>query len=372
MEKIKRIIKSILYSLNELRIRKEKINKVNLNENLQKDILEYNCKIKKITTINLEVDERYKWVGAVNYQNNMYCIPNTINKILKLNLENDQVSYLEFDNKNDNNEFQWTGGCIYNDKIYGFLRASNKLLCINPKTDEIKLIDLKLDYIGEHHYGGVCTQNGIIYQAPRNCNHILAINLNDFSTHRIKLSTEFIKYRYLSGVQHPNGLIYFLPERNEKVLVLDPKNEKFYFIGNRINSMVYNGTIGEDNNIYGFSNCEKGILKVDTKNNTSKMICEEIGITGCYSNKLGLNGKIYGIPGNGKHFWEFDIKNQKAKKFLKVKENIPAKCAGGVISKDGSIYTVPAFGNKIYKLEFNNKKCLSTENLTSIYFSDNY
>lgn len=371
MKRIKKYIKIVLYALNEFKIKKGKIETKDVSKNILRNVLDKDVKIKKITTIDLNAEQNYKWVGAVKYKNNMYCIPNTINKILKLNLDNDKISYLEFDNDNENNEFEWTGGCVYKDKIYGFLRASNKLLCIDPNIDKVSLIDLNLNYKGEHHYGGVCTENGIIYQAPRNCNHILAIDLDNFSTHKIKIAAKFIRYRYLSGINHPNGLIYFLPERNEKVLVLNPENERIYFIGNRINSMVYSATIGEDNNIYGFSNCENGILKIDTQKQEAKMICKNIGVTGCYGTKLGINGKIYGIPGNGTYIYEFEISSQKSKRIYKV-EDLKAKCAGGVISKNGTIYTVPALGNKIYKIEFDTNKELSSEELNLIYFTDNY
>lgn len=368
---IKKYIKRILYFINEQRLFKNP-NIESQNKNNLKEILSYNSNIKHITAIDLNLDNSYKWVGAVNYNNNMYCIANTIDKVLKINLENNNIKYLKFDSENLQKKFYWTGGCIYKDKIYGFPRCSNKLLCIDPKTDTISTINLNIKYDEEHHYGGVCTKDGIIYQPPRSNNTILVINLNNLSTHEIKIAPKFLKYRYLSGVQHTNGLIYFFPERNEKVLVLNPKNEKCYFIGEKINCMVFDSAIGEDDNIYGFSGYENGILKIDVKKQNAKMICTNIGIPGCYGSKLGINGKIYGIPGNGKYFWEFNVKTQKAKKIFEVEDDIKAKCAGGIVTKEGNIYTVPALGNKIYKIEFDNNKGLSETELNSAYFTDNY
>ena len=87
----------------------------------------------------------------------------------------------------------------------------------------------------------------------------------------------------------------------------------------------------------------------------------------------GINGKIYGIPGDGNIVYEYDIEKDKVKEIYKTKDNIKAKCAGGVVTKDGTIYTVPAFGNKIYKYCFKNvKKEISEDLLKSRYFKDNY
>ena len=371
MKLIKKIIKNILYFLNEIKFRR--IIDVSKNESNNLDeIIDENVKLDKIITIDLpKVDNSYKWVGAVNYNQNMYCITNSINEVLKINLENDKINYLNANIPNDKN-FKWTGGCKYKNRIYGFPRTSNELLCIDPNTDKVSTIDIKLNYKEEHHYAGVCTQDGIIYQPPRGNNTILVINLNDFSTREIKIAPKFLKYRYLTGIQHTNGLIYFFPERNEKVLVLNPKNERIYMIGKKLNCMVFDAAIGSDNNIYGFSGYENGILKIDTKKQDAEMICKEIGIPGCYGSKLAVNGKIYGIPGNGKYFWEFDVKKQEAKKIFEVEEDVKAKSAGGIVSKDGSIYTVPAFGNRIYKIKFDNNNKLTDEQLDSVYFRDNY
>lgn len=372
MEKIKKLIKILLYSINENKYKKIKINKLDYENDSFEKIIQPNAIVSETRTINLDKNINvYKYDGAINYKNNMYCISNGVENVLKINLQDEKIEYLEFKSK-DTGNFKWTGGCEYKGKIYGFPRKSNELLCIDSNGDRISTIDLKLNYKNEHHYGGVSTTDGIIYQPPRNQNHILVINLNNFTTSEIKIAPKFIKYRYVSGVKHTNGLIYFLPERNEKVLVLNPKDCKFKFIGDRINSMVYDATIGEDGNIYGFSNCEKGVLKIDVNNQNAHMICQEIGVSGCCGSKLAINGKIYGIPGNGNYFWEFDVKKQKAKKIFEVENNKDVKCAGGIVAKDGSIYTVPAYGNKIYKIKFDNDKELSDQELNSIYFSDNY
>lgn len=368
MTKIKSFIRTILYCINDM-IHNRTISS-NCNNNDKRICIDKNIKGIKCIPLKRKI-KNFKWVGAINYNNKMYSIINKTNLILKVDLDTDEITYIKTD-LNISEKFRWTGGCYHNGKIYGFPRESNSLLCIDPKNDEVTTIPLKLNYEKEHHYGGVYTHEGYIYQPPRDNNHILVINLNNFSTHKINIGPAFLKYRYISGIQYSNGLIYFFPEKNEKVLVLNPKNEEFCFIGKRMNCMVFDAAIGKDNNIYGFSGYDKGILKIEPSKNTATMICKEIGIPGCYGSKLGINGRIYGIPGNGNYFWEFDVEKQKATPIFKVVEKEKAKCAGGVISKQGNIYTVPAYGNTIYKLEFSDKEELTEELLNSIYFSDNY
>ena len=364
MRKIKKIIKRILYFINETRFKVIKVETKKSNDAPQ---FYYNkFEIKKF---DLNLKPNYKWVGAVNYNNTMYCINNKSTDVLKVDLDNDSISYIKT-NLEPTDEFMWSGGCIYNDKIYGFLRTSNDLLCIDPQTDEVCTIDLGLKYKKEHHYGGVLVNN-CIYQPPRNENHILVIDLNDYSTHKINISPKFIKYKYLSGILHNNGLIYFFPETNERVLVLDPKTEKIFFMGDVMNCMVFSAVIGKDNNIYGFSGYSKGILKINPNENKASMICQNIGIPGCYGSKLGIDGKVYGIIGNGQYIWQFDIDKQEANQIFDTFDSTLAKCAGGIVSNNGDIYMTPAFGNVLYKIEFNNKEIIP-ENLYKQFFDDNY
>ena len=372
-----RIIKKVLNKINPILVSFNEIGKKNLKKVkiLPKKLhsIQRECKIKNIEEIYVKnVKNEYKWVGAVQYNNNMYCIPSSINAFLKMDLKDNKTSLIEF-NPIKMDKFNWTGGCVYNNKIYAFPRKANTLLELNPETDEIKEIPLGINYEQEHHYAGVCTKQGIVYQPPRNNNTIFIINLNDFSTREIKIGGNLCRYKYLTGIQVPSsGLIYFFPERGERVLVLNPETERFFFIGKKLNCMVFDVAIGIDGNLYGFSGYEKGILKINPETQETEMICPEVNEGGCYGSKLGVNGKIYGVPGLGKYIWEFDVEKQQAKKVYEIEKNSDINCAGGIVAKDGTIYTVPAKGNTIYKITFDNKKEIEKNELDSIYFTDNY
>lgn len=330
--------------------------------------------VDKIDKIEIGCDQKkYKWVGAVYYDDKIYCIPNGINKFLVYDIINNSYDYIAINREEKN--FMWTGGCEYLGKIYAFPRSSNDLLCFDVKSGKVDEIDLKLKYHNEHHYGGVKTENGIIYQPPRNSNHILKIDLNTKDAKKIFILPKILnlKYRYTTGILHPDNNIYFFPEHDGRIMVLNVENEKITFFKEKINAMVFDAAISENGNIYGFSAYEKGILEIDVKNKTTKMIHQEIGVPGCYGTKLGINGKIYGIPGNGNKIYEYDVNNDKITIVDEIDDMNEASCAGGVVAKDGSIYTVPAKGNKIYKYNFKKPKAeINNRLLNSVYFKDNY
>ncbi len=377
MQMVKRILAKVfsfipdeieLHKLNkskdEFQINKNLINLFNENKNAY---------VEKIEEIQIVEEGGKKWVGAVEYNDKIYFIPNGINKFLVFDTKNEKYDYIPIEQ--ENKEFMWTGGCEYLGKIYGFPRTANTLLSLDVKTNKVEEIDLGLNYKSEHHYGGVQVQEWIIFQPPRDNNHILKIDIKNKKVKKIYISPKLlnIRYRYTSGILHPNNNIYFFPERNRRIMVLNTKTEQISFIGEKISTMVFDAVIAKDGNIYGFSSNEKGILKIDVRNKTTEMIHKEIGVSGCYGTKMGINGKIYGIPGNGKNIYEYDIENDEVKIIYSIEENIKAKCAGGVVTKDGTIYTVPALGNKMYRYCFKNvKKEISKGLLDSIYFKDNY
>jgi len=339
-----------------------------------KQLFDNNSKstVKKIEKTQCCINNDFKWVGGVHYKDYLYGITNGCNSVLKFNIKTTKIDYI---GDLGIAPFKWSGGCVYNDKIYGFMRSSNNLLCIDPNSNKVEQIELGLSYSGEHHYGGILAENGCIYQPPRDTDHILVTNLNNKQTHKIMLCIKKLKmkFRYCGCVLHNNGLIYFFPEKNHKVIVLNPLTEKLSFIGNRINGMVYDGAIASDGNIYGFSAYEKGILKIDVKKNHTEMICTDMGVPGCYGSKLGINGKIYGVPGDGNILWEFDVSTQQVTQIAKLDEFCEAKCAGGIVTEDGSIFCIPAVGNYIYNITFKDVKTLINNKLmNSQYFTDTY
>lgn len=372
--KLKKLIINLKIFFLEISCLKNKERILNLKSIQSKKVDFLDFDFKQTRFINLKLDKNYrkslKWVGAVNYNDFIYFIPNSFNKILKFNTYDFNYEFIDIKDYNGEN-FEWTGGCLYKEKIYGFPRRSNKLLCINPKNDNVNLIDLNIDYDREHHYGGVLTTDGIIYQPPRKNNTILMINLNNNTSSEIKICSNKIKLSYISGKLHPNGLIYFLPEISEKVLVFNPKTKKFWFIGKRLNSMVFDVAIAPNGNMYGFSGYCKGILKIDPFKNKTEMICKDIGCPGSFGSKLTFNGKIYSIPGNGNHIYEFDPQTETIKIIYSFDKSDNTKYASGSLTDNGNIICSPEMSCEILILEFGNLQQKKFD-INNYPFIDNY
>ncbi|MBQ8488143.1 MAG: hypothetical protein IJ535_00015 [Pseudobutyrivibrio sp.] len=306
-----------------------------------------------------------KWVGGVNYDGNVFGITNSAQGFLFFN--GMTGSYEIFGPPMDG-RFKWTGGALYNNKIYGFLRTSNLLLVIDPINMKQSVMELGLDYSEEHHYGGVMTNKGIIYQPPRNTDHILKIDVNNRTAKKISIG-EF--GRYSASIQDLSGLIWFLPELRGKIILLDSLTDEIKYIGEPFSDKVFGAVIGFDRNIYGFSETGNGLLKICTLDQKVTWICEEAKDIKAYGTMVGVNGKLYSVPGNGDSVWEYDIVTEKCKKKFTIGEG-RAKCAGAGMARDGSIIMIPAFGNYIYKVNTSTKEMLDNVFLHNRFINNSY
>ncbi len=312
----------------------------------------------------------YKWVGGVFFQNKVVGIASGGRDCLIIDVENEQV--IRYGSLPEGT-FKWSGGCVWNHCIYGFPRRSNNILCIDlsDRRSGIKYKSLSIDYQSEHHYGGVCTDKGIVYQPPRNTDSILKINLNTGETKEIWISKKKKDFLYCGSLLHPNGLIYFFPQYRERVMVLDPVDDRIYFIGKCISSMVFGACVALDGNIYGFSAYGTGILMIDPKINEVKMMFRDKRF-GCFGSVLGVYGKILGIPGDGDVVFEFDPLTKEISVLNKLQERGKAKCAGSAMGPDGSVYCIPAEGKKIYVLRPENRYEIPDDIINSSYINNCY
>lgn len=289
--------------------------------------------------------ERHKWVGAQAIGDKVYAIPNDASGFLCYNAKNRQIS---FEGKLQEGLFKWTGGCVWNGNIYAFPRSSDMLLGFEPDTRQIRFYQTGQSYQAEHHYGGVCTEDGRIYQPPRDSDHILVWDLNLENSRKICLATAWCKLRlrYCGSIIHPNGFAYFFPERKGRVMKMDLQTEEWCLIGQMINTMTFDAKVAADGNIYGFSAYCAGIMKINVTTDSVEMIHTEVD-AGAYGTKLGLNGKLYSIAGNGQFVWEYDPCLDEIKKLYDTKCIMQAKYAGGVTMQNGVIMAMPARGNEL-------------------------
>jgi len=120
------------------------------------------------------------------------------------------------------------------------------------------------------------------------------------------------------------------------VIRLDPKTDKWCFIGERISTMCFDAKIGLDGNIYGFSAYRKGIMRIDVTNDTVQMIHTDIE-PGAYGTKYGADGCLYSVPGDGSKCFRYDVESDSLETAFDLKDKSKAKYAGGSTNSNGEI-----------------------------------
>lgn len=315
-----------------------------------------------------ETSAVHKWVGAQSIGGYTYGIPNDMSAVLKY--DGAAGSYL---GQVGNGLFKWTGGCVWNGFLYAFPRTSSSLLKMSLDTEAIEYVRLEEPYSREHHYGGICTKEGVVYQPPRDSDHILVWDLKKEKTEKIYLAlrSENIGFRYCGSILHPNGRAYFLPESGGRVIRLDIKTREWRFIDEPVDAMVFDAKIASDDCIYGYSAYCPGILKIDTSTDSVKMIHKEI-TPGAYGTKLGVNGHLYSIPGDGNVIWDYDPAAGCLKEIYRFSGEHKAKYAGGASMRDGSILAVPARAQRILHLRADRIEQEIPEDIYREYFVDCY
>lgn len=331
---------------------------------IQNQNVEYQMSVKSLPPVQAV----HKWVGAQCTPRRLYGIPNDMNAVLKY--APGGIKYLD---TRESGVFKWTGGCIWNGFLYGFPRTSNYLLKMSLDTENIEYVELQNKYMREHHYGGICTKEGVIYQPPRDSDHILVWDLKEEKERRIVLlqKPETKRFRYCGSIITPNGLAYFLPESGGRVIKLDTKTEKWDFIGEAIDAMVFDAKIGTDGCIYGYSAYCPGILKINRITDSVEMIHKEIK-AGAYGTKLGVNGHMYSIPGDGDSVWDYNPLTDSVKCICKLSKALRAKYAGGATMRNGDIYAVPAQEQGLLQLKVSGCNSEIPEDIYQEYFLDCY
>lgn len=297
-------------------------------------------------------NQDHKYVGGTLYQDKIVFTPNMSENLLII----DKLSTYLVGNLPKGN-YKWTGEAVYKDCIYFFSRLSSNLLVFDgERINEIK----GFDYGREHHYGGILSNSDII-QPPRSSSHFLIWNLDNKTATKLHICPEIISqyFRYDCTILHPNGFVYFFPE-NGYIIKMNPNNFKFKFIGNWVDRMIFDAKILPDGNIYGFTTNRGGIIKFNIETEKVEYLFEDLSIES-YGTKLGINGKLYSIPGSGSYVWEYDYRTNSIRKLHNLNDYRYAKYAGGCTDKNGIIWGTPSFADNIIKLVPNNDVLIPDE-----------
>lgn len=292
----------------------------------------------------------FDYVGAQPAGDRAVFVPNGAGYFVIMGRDG-SVERSNLDKRGNEGPFRWTGGALWNGSLVCFPRTSNEMLLLELSSRESRLVNLGQGYTCEHHYGGVLVGDAV-FQPPRSEDHILCTDLRTMKSRRIPLAPSRIgfKPRYCGSVLHPNGLVYFLPERG-RVIELNPATDRFRFIGRPVNAMAFSAALAPDGCLYGFSGYSRGILRVDPENGSAEMVRRDIGCPGAYGTRLGVNGKLYSVPGDGDAVLELDPKTLEVRELCHLgTPGSKAKCAGSATLRDGTFAFAPALGKDAYFL----------------------
>lgn len=166
-----------------------------------------------------------------------------------------------------------------------------------------------------------------------------------------------INQGWWGGVLGPNGKIYTTPYMSNSTLILDPETETYtqQFINTPVNSGFVGG-VCTNGKIYYLAS--SAVLVNDIFNNRFYNIDISYGsnTSGYFGCCLGVNGKIYGIPGNANNVLVLNP-NDESYYFLTssdISAAIGSKWAGGVLAPNGIIYCMPSIETFFLMINTNN------------------
>lgn len=329
-----------------------------------------NVSYDSIVSHEVGLPGEYSFVGAQTFEGGVAFIPNGSSCFALLKSDG-SLERVWFDKKENEGFFCWTGGAIFDGQLVCFPRKSNDLLVLDLASFEVRVFRLGYKYVHEHHYGGAVA-GCMVYQPPRGEDHVLCIDLLTKKAHRVQLAPKWLglKACYCGSILHPNGLIYFLPE-NGRVVEFDPATERLRFIGKPVEAMAFGAAVSPKGDIYGFSGYASGILHIDPDHDLVEMVRTDIGCPGAYGTRLGINGLMYSVPGDGDAVLEFDPDTGAVNEVALLDEfGMKAKCAGSAMMQDGTIVFAPAFGTRAYLLAPN--RSIQIPHNLNIFFNDCY
>lgn len=330
-----------------------------------------------VSLISLVPEKGEKYVATVLCKNKSgrdvcICINNSASKTLLYYSDDGTIEYIGNLTEPDHS---YTGGCYYIEDgcVYGFPRNSNKLLKISVDEKSIDEIDIGLDASADiadrkpslgHHYGGVLVGDNLICP-PRASKYVLIIDIKNHS-HKKIYNQIFESHHYNCAVLHPNGKVYFTPMQGSSVAEFDPQSEDIRLVGERVPAALFSGTVYTDGCIYCFSQHEGGLFRVDAANNKCVLVKDKAGdvpIGGSYGAITHYNGKIYNIPGNTKHFFEYDPRTNESRAFCTFDDGRfnRDKWAGGALLPNGNIFLTPCKGRFAAELIFEGEPMISEE-----------
>jgi len=245
-------------------------------------------------------------------------------------------------------EMKWLRGIVAHGYLWAIPAWANSVLCVDldaywgrrkleeGQTDVVRLIPLPEDHPKQMrwqwHGAGINKEQTAIYCIPSNAQKVLKVDVETKSTSFIDIDYDEAKY----------------PE-----FTLDITNK------------WYGGLLGDDNAIYGIPYNAAGVLRIDSKNDSAKIIGPNYGIGNYFwHGGIKCSGKIYAHPSHAETVLVIDTTKEGDISELKIhraaydkdkRKNY--KWLGGTRGADGNIYCPACDASSILKINVLTDHC---------------
>jgi hypothetical protein len=216
------------------------------------------------------------FLGAeVGSDGSIYCIPGHASRVLRMDLETNEISSVGPDLESNGRHYKWLRGIVVGDIIYGLPCHADEILRIHVPSRQVTKIPIPYE-------------------------QLLVCDEDDSSPEEAKEQREMI-WKYHGGNISPiDNCIYAIPQRAHQVLKLDPTTETVSLVGPKFpgHCKWYGGILGKsDGAIYGIPQNASGVLRI-TPDSVTVHGDYGTGNHKWHGGAAASNGVIVSVPAN--------------------------------------------------------------------------
>jgi len=284
-------------------------------------------------------------------------------------------------------QMKWLRGIIAHGYLWAIPAWADSVLCVDldaywgrrklpeGQTDVVQLIALPDEHPKsmrwQWHGAGINKEQTAIYCIPSNSKKVLKVDIASKTTSFIEIEYDQEKYpefsldvtnKWYGGIVGDDNAIYGIPYRACAVLRIDSRDETAKLIGPNygIGNYFWHGGIKKNGKIYAHPSHADTVLVIDTKVE-SKGIVSELPIHRAEYDKdtrqnykwlggtIGADGNIYCPACDTSAILKINVTTDFCQTlgFAGTDKN---KWQGGILGRDNCIYCIPANGNQVCRI----------------------
>eukprot|EP00532_Pseudo-nitzschia_australis_P006587 CAMPEP_0168181036 /NCGR_PEP_ID=MMETSP0139_2-20121125/10948_1 /TAXON_ID=44445 /ORGANISM="Pseudo-nitzschia australis, Strain 10249 10 AB" /LENGTH=513 /DNA_ID=CAMNT_0008101477 /DNA_START=138 /DNA_END=1682 /DNA_ORIENTATION=+ len=285
-------------------------------------------------------------------------------------------------------EMKWLRGIVAHGYLWAIPAWADSVLCVDldafwgrrhlaeGQTDVVQLIPLPEDHPKsmrwQWHGAGINKEETAIYCIPSNAKNVLKVDIGRKTTSFIEIEYDQTKYpeftldgrnKWYGGIVGDDNAIYGIPYRACGVLRIDSKTDSAKIIGPNygIGNYFWHGGIKVKEKIYAHPSHSEKVLVIDTTKDAEDDIISELTIHraaydtddrknykwlgGC----VGADGNIYCPACDTSSILKINVTTDHCETlgFTGKEKN---KWQGGILGRDGCIYCIPANGLQVCRI----------------------